>query len=37
MILFDVNSLFTNVPLDETISIILREIYDEKGKDTKKI
>ena len=37
MILFDVNSLFTNVPLDETISTILREIYDEKGKDTKKI
>ena len=37
MILFDVNSLFTNVPLDETISIILREIYDEKGKDSKKI
>ena len=25
----DVKSLFTNVPLDETISIILRKIYDE--------
>ena len=26
---FDVKSLFINVPLDETISIILRKIYDE--------
>ena len=29
MILFDVKSLFTNVPLDEAISIVLRKIYDE--------
>ena len=29
MILFDLKSLFTNVPLDETTSIILRKIYDE--------
>ena len=26
---FDVKNLFTSVPLDETISIILRKIYDE--------
>ena len=31
MISFDVKSLFTSVPLDEIISIILRKIYD-KGK-----
>ena len=29
MISFDVKNLFTSVPLDETISIILRKIYDE--------
>ena len=29
MISFDVKSLFTNVPLDETLRIILRKIYDE--------
>ena len=29
MISFDVKSLFTNVPLNGTISIILRKIYDE--------
>ena len=29
MISFNVKSLFTSVPLDETISIILRKIYDE--------
>ena len=29
MISFEVKSLFTNVPLDEIISIILRKIYDE--------
>lgn len=27
---FDVTSLFTNVPLEYTIDIILRRIYDEK-------
>ena len=29
MISFDVKILFTNVPLNETISIVLRKIYDE--------
>ena len=29
MISYDVKSLFTSVPLDEIISIILRKIYDE--------
>ena len=30
MISFDVKSLFTNVPLDETIDFILKKVYDEK-------
>ena len=30
MISFDVVSLFTNVPLQQTIDIILRKVYDEK-------
>ena len=30
MILFDVESLFTNVPLDETIESILQKVYVEK-------
>ena len=30
MISFDVVSLFTNVPLEKTINLILREVYDEK-------
>ena len=30
MVSFDVTSLFTNVPLEYTIDIILRRIYDEK-------
>ena len=30
MVSFDVKSLFTNVPLDRTIDIILRRIYDHK-------
>ena len=31
MVSFDVTSLFTNVPLDETIEIILRRVYiDQK-------
>ena len=29
MISFDVNSLFTSVPLNETIDIILTKVYDE--------
>ena len=29
IISFAIKSLFSNVPLDKTISIILREIYDE--------
>ena len=35
MISFDVVSLFTNVPLNRTIDIILRKIYDEKLIKTK--
>ena len=34
MISFDVKSLFTNVPLEETIDIILNKIYDEKKIET---
>ena len=34
MISFDVVSLFTNVPLDATIDIILRRIYDDKEINT---
>ena len=30
MISFDVKSLLTNVPLEETIDVILNKIYDEK-------
>ena len=30
MISFDLQSLFTNVPLDDTIEIILRRIYVDK-------
>ena len=32
---FDVTSLFTNVPLDYTISIILKRIYDQGELETK--
>ena len=35
MVSFDVVSLFTNVPLDKTIDIILRKIYKEKKIKTK--
>ena len=35
MISFDVSSLFTNVPLDHTIEIILKKVYDEKLTSTK--
>ena len=35
MISFDVVSLFTNVPVKETIDIILRKVYDEKLVKTK--
>ena len=35
MVSFDVVSLFTNVPLDKTIEIILRKVYDEKKIVTK--
>ena len=34
MISFDVKSLFTNVPLDKTIKLILRKIYQERMLDT---
>ena len=33
MILFDVESLFTNVPVDMTIKIILRKTYQERMLD----
>ena len=29
MLAFDVVSLFTNVPLEETINIIIKRIYDK--------
>ena len=35
MISFDVTSLFTNVPLEFTIDVILRKVYDEKLVDVK--
>ena len=34
MVQFDVVSLFTNVPLDETIDIIIKRIYDKKEINT---
>ena len=34
MVLFDEKSFFTNVPLDRTIDIILRRIYDHKELET---
>ena len=34
MVSFDVKSLFTNVPLDRTIDIILNRIYDHKELET---
>ena len=34
LISFDVTSLFTNVPLDFTIDVILKRIYDENEVDT---
>ena len=35
MISFDVVSLFTNVPLDKTIDIIIKKVYKEKRIKTK--
>ena len=35
LVSFDVTSLFTNVPLDFTIDVILRKIYDERLINTK--
>ena len=35
MISFDVSSLFTMVPLDYTIDLTLRRIYDDKENETK--
>ena len=32
---FDVTSLFTNVPLDYIIDLILKRIYDQRGLETK--
>ena len=34
MVSFDVVSLFTSVPLDETIDIIIKRIYDKKEINT---
>ena len=34
MVSFDVKSLFINVPLDRTINIILRKIYNHKELET---
>ena len=34
MVSFDVVSLFTNIPLDETIDVIIRHIYDKKEINT---
>ena len=34
MILLDVKSLFTNLPLGETIDIILNKVYDEQKTET---
>ena len=34
MVSFAVKSLFTDVPLDQTIDIILRRIYDHKDLET---
>ena len=34
MISFDVKNLFTNVPLKDTVDIILTKVYDEKKIDT---
>ena len=35
LILFDIVSLFTNVPIDATIDIIIRRIYEFKEIDTR--
>ena len=35
LILFDVSSLFANVPLDETINIVLDKVYKHKEVKTK--
>ena len=35
LISFDVTSLFTNVPLDYTINIILKRISDQRELETK--
>ena len=35
MISFDVSSLFTMVPLDYTIDLTLKRIYDDKENETK--
>ena len=36
LISFDVSSLFTNVPLEETIQLITKRIYNSKHQDVKK-
>ena len=36
LVSFDVSSLFTNVPLEETIQLITKSTYDSKHRDYKK-
>ena len=35
LVSFDMTSLFTNVPIDNTISIILKRIYDQRELEIK--
>ena len=35
LVSFDMTSLFTNVPIDHTISIILKRIYDQRELEIK--
>ena len=34
MLSYDVTSLFTNIPLDETIEVILRRVYIDREVNT---
>ena len=34
MLSYDVTSLFTNIPLDETIEVILRRVYVDREVNT---
>ena len=35
LISFDISALFTNVPLEDTIQLITKSIYDSKHQDDK--